>query len=100
GLDLVLDELRRLRRSRGPQAPTEGDAPSRPTGATPDLSAADVARALISGEFRRPEPDSALTTAPGEPAPEADPGASAPVRAADTSATIHLPGQSEGSKLS
>src|SRR5215813_6149559 len=31
GLDLVLDELRRLRQPRGKPAPTPGDAPGRPT---------------------------------------------------------------------
>src|SRR5438874_6640074 len=34
-LDLVLDELRRLRQPRGKQAPTLGDAPGRPTNVTP-----------------------------------------------------------------
>jgi formylglycine-generating enzyme required for sulfatase activity/serine/threonine protein kinase len=99
GLDVVLDELRRLRQSGGKQPPTLGEAPGRPTPVTPDVSAADVARALLTGVFRRPDPSSVLTTAPGKPAPEADLRAPSAARAADTSATIHLPGQSEGSTL-
>ena len=55
GLDVVLDELRRLRQPRSKPAPTRGDAPSRPTNGTRDVSAVDVARGLLSGEFRRPE---------------------------------------------
>src|SRR5262249_39814001 len=58
------------------------------------------ARGLLSGQFRPPEPAGALTAASGEPAAEADVGAIKPVRAADTSATIHLPGQCERSTLS
>jgi serine/threonine protein kinase len=49
GLDLVLDELRRLRRPRGQQAPTQGDAPGRPITVTRDVSALDVARGLVTG---------------------------------------------------
>src|SRR5262249_61339264 len=60
----------------------------------------DVARNLLSGACRQPEPAGALATAPGEPAADAEVGASSSVRAADTSATIHLPGQTEGSALS
>src|SRR5437870_5280190 len=51
GLDTVLDELRRLRKPRGKQAPTQDDAADRPTDSPRDVSAADVARALLSGEF-------------------------------------------------
>src|SRR5881397_2107443 len=51
GLDLVLDELRRLRQSRGKPAPTQGNAPGRPTDVPRDVSAVAVARALLSGEF-------------------------------------------------
>src|SRR5262249_34105667 len=82
GLDLVLDELRRLRQPGGKPAPTEADAPGRP----PEVSAVAVARGLLSGEFRQPDQASAVATAPA--------------RAADTSATIHLPGQGEASTLS
>ena len=54
GLDVVLDELRRLRQPRGKPAPTLADAPAaRPTplATSPRLH---VARGLLSGEFRRP----------------------------------------------
>src|SRR5262245_1207508 len=51
GLDVVLDELRRLRQPRGKQAPTQGDAPGRPTAVPRDLSAVAVARGLLSGNF-------------------------------------------------
>src|SRR5437660_5240098 len=77
GLDVVLDELRRLRQPRGKQAPTQADAPGRPTNATRDVSAVAVARGLLSGEFRRSEPAGALTT----PAGGADVAASSAVRA-------------------
>jgi WD40 repeat protein/serine/threonine protein kinase len=100
GLDVVLDELRRLRQPRGKLAPTQGNAPGRPTHVPRDVSAVAVARGLLSGVFRPPEPASDLTTAPGEPAAGADVGASSSVRAADTSATIRLPGQEEASTLS
>src|SRR5439155_20955843 len=55
GLDLVLDELRRLRLPRGKSAPTRGDAPGHPTEAARDVSAADVARGLLSGAYRQPD---------------------------------------------
>jgi WD40 repeat protein/serine/threonine protein kinase len=101
GLDVVLDELRRLRQPRGQQALTQADAPGRPTNVTRDISAVAVARGLLSGEFHLPEPVPALTTAaPAEPAAGADIGAPSSARAADTSATIHLPGQTETSTLS
>src|SRR5262249_35003471 len=50
--------------------------------------------------FHPPEPAGDLTTAPGEPAAVVALGASSSVRAADPSATIHLPGQTEASTLS
>jgi serine/threonine protein kinase/WD40 repeat protein/tetratricopeptide (TPR) repeat protein len=91
GLDAVLDELRRLRQPRG--KPAEGDAPGRPTPAGREVAAA-VARGLLSGEFRTPRPAGAPPAAPEAPAAGGD------VRAANSSATIHLPGQTEGSTLS
>jgi serine/threonine protein kinase/WD40 repeat protein len=100
GLDVVLNELRRLRQSGRKQAPTLGDTPGRPTLGGRDVSAVDVARGLLSGEFRHPDLSSAVTTAPGEPAAGALLPAATPVHAADTSATIRLPGQSEASTLS
>src|SRR5262249_33656055 len=100
GLDTVLDELRRLRQPRGKRAPTRDTGPGRPTNDDRDVAAVDVARGLLSGEFRPPGPAGALASAPEEPAAEVDDGASTSVRAADTSAIIHLPGQSEASTLS
>jgi serine/threonine protein kinase len=91
GLDVVLDELRRLRLPRGQPAATQAEAPGRPTHATRDVSAVAVARGLLSGAF---------TASGGRqlPVAPAERGADAP-RSPDTSATIHLPGQSEGSTL-
>src|SRR5262249_53880543 len=100
GLDVVLDELRRLRQLRDKPAPTQDEAPGGPTKGSRDLAAVQVARTLPTGEFRRSEPSGALSTAPGEPAAGVDLAASSSVRAADTSAPIRLPGQSEGSTLS
>src|SRR5262249_36874477 len=68
GLDMVLDELRHLRQPRGKQPPTQGDAPGRTTNRSRDVSAVAVAHALLSGEFRPPEPAGDLTIAPGAPA--------------------------------
>jgi serine/threonine protein kinase len=50
GLDVVLNELRRLRRPHGKQAPTYADAPACPTSRSQNVSAADVAHGLLSGE--------------------------------------------------
>jgi WD40 repeat protein/serine/threonine protein kinase len=104
GLDVVLEELRRLRQPHGKPAPTRDDAPARPTHVSRDVSAVAVAHGLLTGEFRQPEPASDLTIAPGEassvaPAP-GDAAASASARGPDTSAIIHLPGQSETPTLS
>jgi serine/threonine protein kinase/tetratricopeptide (TPR) repeat protein len=127
GLDVVLDELRRLRLPHGKLTPTQGNG-GLPTGSTGNLSAVHVARGLLSGEFRTFESTSALTHVPAEETPaasaertsvvsaeatpaasvEASPVASGPGvstasssgRAADTSSTIRLPGQSEASTLS
>jgi serine/threonine protein kinase/WD40 repeat protein len=127
GLDVVLDELRRLRQPHGKLTPTQGNG-GLPTGSTGNLSAVHVARGLLSGEFRTFESTSALTHVPAGETPaasgegtsvvsaEATPAASAEAsraasapglstasssdRAADTSSTIRLPGQSEASSLS
>jgi WD40 repeat protein/serine/threonine protein kinase len=116
GLDLVLDELRRLRLPSGKQALTLGDLTGRPTNAT-GVYAVDVARGLLSGEWRvtsggwhakdelrQPEGAGALTTATSEPSPQGPSSTRhAPLAShhssSDTSA-IHLPGQSETSTLS
>jgi serine/threonine protein kinase/WD40 repeat protein/tetratricopeptide (TPR) repeat protein len=126
GLDVVLSELRRLRQPRGKQAPTRGELPGYPTNLTLDISAVDVARGLLTGEFRRPgggkdlksvlpEPAGDPTTAPGEAAAGKDErgrmkdegrqqGASDSSiihhPSSSSSATIRLPGQSEASTLS
>jgi WD40 repeat protein/serine/threonine protein kinase len=100
GLDVVLDELRRLRQPPGKPAPTQADAPLGPTHRTRHVSAADVARGLLSGHFRGSEPAGDLTPPAAGSAAGADLATPTPVRSADTSATIHLPGQSEGSALS
>src|SRR5262249_15105174 len=81
-------------------APIRGDAPGRPTNVTREVSAVHVARGLLTGEFRQTEPAGTLTTPAGEPSAGADLGASSSVRAAGSSATLHLPRQAEGSMLS
>jgi serine/threonine protein kinase/WD40 repeat protein len=111
GLDVVLNELRRLRQPRGKEAPTEADLPGRLTSVTRDLTAVAVARGLLSGEFRRHELAGDHTIAPAKASPVASapgdhPALTQPdspfssVRAADTSSAIHLPGQNEASTLS
>jgi WD40 repeat protein/serine/threonine protein kinase len=92
GLDTVLNELRRLRVPHGNPTPTRADAPGGTTEATHDASAAHVARGLLSGDH---------TASGGRQPPDArhDPVANAP-RSPDTTATVHLPGQSGGSTLS
>jgi serine/threonine-protein kinase len=106
GLDVVLDELRRLRQQRGRPTSTRDDAPNdgeggpgHPTNTTRDVSAVDVARSLLSGALRQPEPAKTLATTPGGAAARADRCGATPVRAADTSAVIYLPGQTEVSTL-
>jgi WD40 repeat protein len=58
-----------------------------------------VAHGLLSGEFRALEPAGPLTTPAAEPA-AAQVVSPSRARAADTSATIHLPGQTDTSALS
>jgi WD40 repeat protein len=99
GLDVVLDELRGLRHPRGKLAPTLGDT-HRMTNTSRDVSAVDVTRGLLTGKSPQPEPAGDRTTAPAEPAGGADLASSSSVRAADTSATVRLPGQKDASALS
>src|SRR5262249_53787687 len=107
GLDVVLDELRRLRLPAGAPVLTLGGAAPRPSDFTQDISPVHSARALLSGEFRRSGPENAPTTDRAWPAAEPKerelPVATASSRVGNsssvTSATIHLPGQSEGSTL-
>jgi serine/threonine protein kinase/WD40 repeat protein len=100
GLDVVLDELRRLRQPQDKRTPTLDNALGRPADDTRDLSAVHIARSLLSGQFRTPQPADEITIAPGEAPAAADPGAFRPARTADSSATIRLPGQAETSTLS
>jgi WD40 repeat protein len=99
-LDVVLDELRRLRKPRGKQVPAPGAAPGRPAADPRDVSAADVARSLLSGQFRPSGPAGDLTAAPEQPAAGVEVAAPSSVHAADAWATIRLPGRTEGSTLS
>jgi serine/threonine protein kinase/WD40 repeat protein len=129
GLDVVLDELRRLRQPRGKHVPTLGDAPGGPTNITQGLSAADLARNLLSGavtvsggawkasgerepseqafEIRESLPKGTDTPRSLGAHRSQSPGAyvlsSSGTQGSgslDVSATIHLPGQTEGSTLS
>jgi serine/threonine protein kinase/formylglycine-generating enzyme required for sulfatase activity/tetratricopeptide (TPR) repeat protein len=100
GLDHVLDELRRLRRTDGKLAPAQAEGQDRPIDASRDVSAAAVARGLLTGACRQPGPAGAMTSPAGEPAAATGLGPSDPARAANSSATIRLPGQSETSTLS
>jgi WD40 repeat protein/serine/threonine protein kinase len=92
GLDLVLDELRRLRQPRGKQAPPVADVPAHTADSPRVASAANVAHGLLCGDFTLSEGHQSLD-------PESRPGAEAP-RPPEASASVHLPGQSGGSTLS
>jgi serine/threonine protein kinase/formylglycine-generating enzyme required for sulfatase activity len=116
GLDVVLHELRRLRQPRGTQAPTQDEPPGHSTNVARDCSPVDVARGLLTGGTRRPERPCDFTVASDAPAAERDEGRGmrdegTQQDASDSSlvphpsslsssATIRLPGQSEGSTLS
>ena len=97
GLDVVLDELRRLRRPGEKQTPTRAmRQAARPTSLrkSPRLTwPAACSRGSSAARAGRPRPRR-------EAAAEVDHGASTPVRADDTSATLRLPGRGEGSPLS
>jgi WD40 repeat protein len=99
GLDAVLTELQRLAQPRGRLPRIQDDAPGRPSQGPGSVSAVQVARALLSGEGGRPGAINPRTAAFEEPPGEAPDGPAPPGRAADTSATIHLPGQADGSAL-
>jgi WD40 repeat protein/serine/threonine protein kinase len=101
GLDVVLDELRRLRQRPTKAGLTQKEGPAVETDLTRDMSAAgQVARALLSGAFGPQDLAGPLTTAPGEPPAAEMSAATSAVRSRDSSATIHLPGQAQGSALS
>jgi WD40 repeat protein/serine/threonine protein kinase len=99
GLDEVLAELRRLRRFKS-QPAADGEKGDTPAKAGKDVSAAQVAQALLSGHF------SLGPASEGRQLPEesGNQTVDAPrLRAADAlppDASIHLPGQSGESTLS
>jgi serine/threonine protein kinase len=105
GLDEVLTELRRLRTPKLPPGSSPETRESRAKEAK-ELSAEEVARSLLSGEFsagpnngdRQAPPGNApsLPAGPQRVDSASSPGSDAP--RSDTS--IHLPGQSEHSTLS
>jgi WD40 repeat protein/serine/threonine protein kinase len=113
GLDLVLQDLRRLRHIKGepqPDAVPEPQVRDRldPSARTPErntigLTAADVARSLTTGRHPRDDsaPVGASTTKPFDGAGASAPGpmASAGNRKADSS-SVALPGSSELSAVS
>jgi WD40 repeat protein/serine/threonine protein kinase len=90
GLDEVLVELRRLRRSKGAPGPTVGERPGIAGGA----SAAQVARTLLTGEFRPASPAAPEAATPAEP--PVGPTAARP----HSESAIHLPGQTEATSPS
>jgi WD40 repeat protein/serine/threonine protein kinase len=78
GLDVVLDDLRRLRRAKSEAGPAEAPSPSprpQPGGDTKGLTAAEVARSLIAGRFAAVSPpaDGTATEPFDDPARAASP---------------------------
>jgi WD40 repeat protein len=104
GLDVVLHELKRLRRPSASAAAV----PYRLSDDRECVSAAAVARGLLSGRFRRSEPAGALTEEREEGGGRNDETRSQDIAGSSlrslpssiSSASIHLPGQSGGSTLS
>jgi WD40 repeat protein/serine/threonine protein kinase len=93
GLDEVLAELRRLRAPKGPPA-TNGETRDVPAKAAKQVSAAEVAQSLLSGQF-----SAVLVSGERQPPDESvHQHTDAPRSPGDTS--IHLPGQSAPSTLS
>jgi serine/threonine protein kinase/Flp pilus assembly protein TadD len=93
GLDQVLTELRKLRKSKSGVTATTGPETASQILRAADVSAVDVAHSLLTGRFTTPvEADAAAPTLPLT--------SSASSRASDSSSSIHLPGQSERSSLS
>jgi WD40 repeat protein/serine/threonine protein kinase len=89
GLDVVLDDLRRLREAKSEATPSA--VPEIAASRVPALTAADVARSLISGRFDAEPPlaDGSVT----EPVDTAPPPAAANGPLADSSSAV-LPGTS------
>jgi WD40 repeat protein/serine/threonine protein kinase/tetratricopeptide (TPR) repeat protein len=107
GLDEVLRELRRLRKAR--KAPGEPPPVAEPSehwkrGEAGDMSAADVAHALLTGQFA-PAPSPAESPAPDRIVAERSAAPAAPPTVADGSGasdagSIHLPGPAGPGALS
>jgi WD40 repeat protein/serine/threonine protein kinase/tetratricopeptide (TPR) repeat protein len=97
GLDEVIEELRRLQHAQGPG--TLPEAP-RPVGDRrhPDVSAADVARSLLTGEFRAPAGGATADDAAGAADPAATPSEGRPPETSSlSSSSVVLSGQSDDS---
>ncbi len=91
GLDVVLDDLRRMRRAKSEAGSAAQSAPA--TSGLASLTAADVARSLMTGQFAADEPlaDGSMT----EPVDDsAVPAANVPPPDSGSSAAV-LPGSSE-----
>jgi eukaryotic-like serine/threonine-protein kinase len=93
GLDLVIDELRRLRQESGQQkpggAPVAAAAENRPR-------ASQAARSLLTGRFN-PAVADVVTVAPAPETP--DPGAAGVPAAGNTTSSAVLPGETELSSV-
>jgi serine/threonine protein kinase len=111
GLDLVLEDLRRLRRPQVGSTPAAdvhepANAPKRlgsvAPGGKPGMTAADVARSLITGQLglKEPLPDEASATEPFDGVAKDAPRINREVSAAAPSSRRVLPGSSELSALS
>src|SRR5262249_352919 len=93
------------RQPRGNRVLTKGDRPGCLTDVTRDVSAVDVARGLLSGEFRKPQPaaekdEGGSLKDEGGQQDAADSSFKLPPSSFSSSTTIHLPGQSDTSTLS
>ncbi|MCI0462936.1 MAG: protein kinase [Gemmataceae bacterium] len=109
GLDEVLVELRRLRQARkAPARSPTGTDQATPSGRRSEVSAAQVAQGLLTGQFVASPPaaveadSSPRTPVPASLRPE---GVDSPAPRGNVSAVrgnpaIHLPGQRDGSRLS
>ena len=93
GLDVVLDDLRRLRQSKSGANAAAESASARASSRVAGLTGVDVARSLITGRFDadRPSVDASMT----EPFDETAPGAANGSPADSGSAPAILPGSSE-----
>ena len=104
GLDLVLDELRRLRQPAARVSPTERAAGKEADPAERRHAAADVTQSLLRDDFRRRDPSVTLATGPhAAPPDETSPGGGRPTgttRPMEATASIRLTGQAETSSLS